>query len=70
MRQLPAPAATAYLIDLAAVRGAGFVVLRLDEQDARTALVEHLLEIGTVSDAQDARELLADAPAEPVGVVW
>jgi len=70
MRQVPALAATAYLFDLAAARGPRFVVLRLDAQDAKVALVEHLVDVGAVVYAQDAWKLLADASVEPVGVVW
>lgn len=69
-RQVPAPAASAWLIDLAAVRGPQFVVLRLTANVAREALVEHLVSIGRVSDIDEARDLLTDSSAESVGVVW
>jgi len=60
----------AYLVDLSAARGPRFVVLRTDDAQARDALVAHLVDVGAVSDEHDARELVADAPVEPVGVVW
>jgi hypothetical protein len=68
-RQVLAPAG-AWLLDLTAVRGPRFVVLRDDETEARTALVAELVEIGTVSTPDEAQTLIDEATAEPVGVVW
>lgn len=69
-RQVPAPSAAAWLIDLASTRGPRFVVLSASADVAREALGEYLVSIGRVSDIEEARELLADSLAEPVGVVW
>lgn len=70
MRQVPPPSASAWLFDLAAVRCPQFAVLRGDEVEARDALVDHLVEIGSVADREEAAELLADAEVGSIGVVW
>jgi hypothetical protein len=48
-RQAPAPSAFAWLIDLTAVGGPRFVVVRRDENEAREALVAHLVKIGSAA---------------------
>lgn len=68
--QVPAPSTAAWLLDLAAVRGPRFVVLRGDEGQARVALAEALVDNGKVWTIQEAEELIADAVSEPIGVVW
>jgi len=70
MRQAPPSSAPAWLFDLAAARGPQFVVLRGGEDQAREALTDHLLDIGSVADRDEAAELLADADVESIGVVW
>ena len=70
MSQVPAQPATAWLLDLTAVRGPRVVVLRCDEAQARAALVEQLIAISTVSTAHEAAELVAESSSEPVGVIW
>lgn len=70
MRQVPPPSASAWLFTLAADRAPKFAVLRGGEDEAREALVDHLLEIGSVVDRAEATELLAGAEAESIGVVW
>lgn len=47
-----------------------FIVLRLDEHDARQTLAAHLIEIGAVAEHQEAHELVHTATAESVAVVW
>ncbi len=69
MRQVPASAAHPDLIDFSAAREGRFLVLRPIEDAGRAALVEHLQKISAVGGERDARELLVDAPAEPVGLV-
>ena len=70
MSQVPAPSAAAWLLDLAHSRGPRFVVLRGDEADARSALIEHLIEIGNLGTAAEAQELVQEAIGEPIGVIW
>jgi hypothetical protein len=70
MRQVPAPSATAWLLDLTAARGPRVVVLRGDEAEAREALARHLQDIGSAFSDEEAAELIAEATSEPVGVVW
>lgn len=70
MSQVPAPTAAGWLLDLAAIRGPRFVVLRGDELEARSALAAYLIDIGKVWSLEDAEELLAEAVTEPIGVVW
>jgi hypothetical protein len=69
-RQVPALSASAWSIDLVPVGGPSFIVLRRDEAEARTALVEHLVEIGSIPDTIKAERMVAAAPIESVGVVW
>jgi len=70
MSQVPAQPTTAWLLDLTAARGPRVVVLRRDEAQARAALVEQLIAMGTVSAAREAEDLLTDVVGEPVGVIW
>jgi hypothetical protein len=69
-RQVPAPSAVAWVVDLRDVRGAILVVLRRSETEARHALVAHLVDIGAVASIEEAVALAADSPAEHVGVIW
>jgi hypothetical protein len=69
-RQLASPSATAWSIDLEAVGGPEFVVLRLDPDAAREALAKHLVEIGSIPNAIEAGRIVGAAPARHVGVVW
>jgi hypothetical protein len=70
MRQFHRPSGAAWLIDLTAVRGPYFVVLRRDETEAREALAGHLTGLGAVSSDEEAAELIAEATSELVEVVW
>ena len=69
-RQVPAPSATAWAIDLRDTRGPIFVVLRCTGQSARAALVEHLADVGPSGSVADARALVDPANAEYVAVIW
>ncbi len=70
MRQVPSPSAHAVLLDLAAAGGPRYVVLRVDEQAAREALVAHLVDIGAVSTRSEAEAFVTGAGLETVAVVW
>jgi len=69
-RQLPAPAADAWSIDLTAPGGPVFVVLTTSEQHARERLVEHLVALGKIEDIAAGAVLLAGIPTERVAVIW
>jgi hypothetical protein len=68
--QVPAPSADAWSLDLAPHGGPGFVVLRLDEHDARQRLAEHLTWLGKVEDNAEGLQLIADIATERVAVIW
>lgn len=59
-----------WLFDLTPHRGPVFVVLRGDSVTALDALALHLVDAGSVASPHDAAELLTDALAQPVAVVW
>lgn len=69
-RQLPSPSASAWAIDLTSVGGPVFAVLRLDEGEARAALVDHLLDIGSFATREETQRVVAAAPITSVGVIW
>lgn len=69
-RQVPSASAPAWSIDLAGIGGPVFVVLRLDERDARQALVRQLVEVGAIANTIEAERVVAAAPIESVGIVW
>ena len=69
-RQVPSPAASAWSIDLTRIGGPLFIVLRMGDDDARAALVRHLVDIGSISNTIEAERVVAAAPIESVGVVW
>lgn len=69
-RQVPAPGAGCWILDLAHARGPRFVVFRLALSDARATLISHLIEIGTVATPDEAEDLVRDAVAEPAAVIW
>ena len=68
--QVPAPSASPWLIDLTAAGGPRFAVLRLAEEEARDALVAHLVEIGSIPNTIAAERLVGSAPIESVAVTW
>lgn len=69
-RQVSTPSACAWLIDLSAIGGPVFVVHRLDQSEARAALVRHLVDIGAIPNTIKAERLVGAAPISSVGVVW
>jgi hypothetical protein len=69
-RQLPAPSATAWLIDLAEVGGPSYVVLCREEAVAQQILIRHLVAIGKVTNTMEAEPIVADTPIESVAVIW
>ena len=69
-RKAPAPSATGWVFDLTDVRGPVLAVLRRTEVDAGTALAEHLVDAGSVADAQEAIDLTGHVDPIPVAVIW
>jgi hypothetical protein len=69
-RQVPTPSAAAWRLDAAALGGPSFIVMRLDEDEAREALAVHLVEIGNVSHTIAAERLVRTLPAESASVIW
>jgi hypothetical protein len=69
-RQLPHPAASAWLLDLTPADGPALVVLRLDPQDAADTAVGFLIDLGVVRDTARARSLIADLDPQLVAVTW
>jgi hypothetical protein len=70
IRQVPTPSADAWSLGLASHDGPRFVVLRLDEGDARQRLAEHLVWLGKSRDDAEGLRLLADIDTERVAVIW
>jgi len=68
VRQVPSPSDPAFLFDLRPWGGRHHVVRRVDEVSARQALVEYLIDLGTV-DFPEAQEIVAQADLEIVIVV-
>jgi hypothetical protein len=69
-RQVPAQSASAWAINLAAIGGPNIVVMRRNEDQARDALVQHLVAIGAITNTIEAERVVGAAPIESVGVVW
>jgi hypothetical protein len=69
-REAPTPAATGWLLDLAASNGPMLVVLRRDPVEAGAAAVGHLIDAGIAADAAQARDMVADADPQFVAVTW
>lgn len=70
MRQVHQRSEAAWLIDLTAVRGPYFVVLRSGEDAAVERLVHHLVHASIVPGVSEAQALLEAAVTSPVEVVW
>lgn len=68
--QVSVPSADAWSLDLASCGGPRFVVLRLDEHQARQRLAEHLTWLGKVGEDAEGLRLLADIETERVAVIW
>lgn len=69
-RQVPSPSAHAWRLDLSEIGGPSFIVMRLDETEARRALVEHLVEIGKFPGVTEADRALRPLCGESVAVIW
>lgn len=70
MCQAPTSPTTAWLLDLAIVRGPRFVVLHADEAAACHALAAHLVDRGVLAGEAEAEALITEATREPVEVIW
>jgi hypothetical protein len=68
--QVPVPSADAWSLDLASLGGPRLVVLRLDEHDARSRLVEHLIWLGKAEDDAEGQRLIAGVRTDRVAVIW
>ncbi len=68
--QVPAPTATAWLLDLTASGGPMLVVLRRGRCEAVATAVGHLLDAGVAVDAAQAREMVANVEPQLVAVTW
>jgi len=68
--QVPVRSADAWSLDLTSLGGPRFVVLRLDEGDARQRLVEHLTWLGEAEDDADDLRQIAGVGSERVAVIW
>lgn len=68
--QVPAPSASAWLVDMSEFGGPCFVVLRTSRCDARTATVSHLIEIGFGLDRAKVESLVSRAAVTEAAVIW
>lgn len=69
VRQVPAPSAQAWSVDLSAVGGPNFTVLRTTALETRE-VVEYLVQIGSGHTRAAATGLVARATLSEVSVVW
>lgn len=69
-RQVPAPSAQAWSVDLTSVGGPTFTVLRTSADEARDAVVAYLIDIGSGMTRVAASELVGRATLSEVSVVW
>ena len=69
-RQVPAPSAQAWSVDLAPAGGPTFTVMRRSADDAREAVVAYLIDIGSGLTGAAATELVRRATVTEVPVVW
>lgn len=69
-RQVPSPSAAAWRIDAGQIGGPAFIVMRLDEQEARETLARHLVEIGPLPHTAGAERAVRPLPAGSVSVIW
>jgi hypothetical protein len=67
---LPAPSAHAWRLDLSEIGGPSFIVMRLDEAEARRALAEHLVEIGKFPGVLEAEQAIRILSSASVSVIW
>lgn len=69
-RQVPAPSAQAWSVDLSSACGPTFTVMRRSADDAREAVVAYLIDIGSGLTQDAATELVRRATVTEVSVVW
>lgn len=69
-RQVPAPSAHAWSVDLSAVGGPTFTVMRMSAVEAREAVVAYLMDIGSGLPQAAASEVVARATVTEVSVIW
>lgn len=69
-RQVTAPSAQAWSVDLTSVGGPRFTVLRTSAVEAREAVVAYLIEIGSGLTQAAATALVDRATVAEVSVVW
>lgn len=69
-RQVPAPSAQAWSVDLKSVGGPTFTVLRTSADEARDAVVAYLMDIGSGLTQAAATALVERATVAEVSVVW
>lgn len=69
-RQVPAPSALAWSVDLSSVGGPTFAVMRTTADEAREAVVSYLVEIGSGLTRFAATGLVARATVSEIAVVW
>ena len=69
-RQLSAPSAQAWSIDLSPLGGPQFIVLAASERHARQRLIEHLEELGKLTGNERDHSVIYELPAEWVPVIW
>jgi hypothetical protein len=70
IRKVPPPSADAWSFDLVSRGGPRFVLLRLDEHQARQRLAEHLAWLGKAQNDAEGLRLIADIESERVAVIW
>ena len=69
-RQVHAPSAQAWSVDLTSVGGPTFTVLRTLAVEAREAVVAYLMDIGSGLTQAAATEVVMRATVTEVSVVW
>jgi hypothetical protein len=68
--QVPPPSAQAWSVDLGPVGGPTFTVMRRSAVQARQAVVEYLVEIGSGLTWLAATDLVDRATVTEVSVIW
>ena len=69
-RQVPQPSTQAWSVDLNDVGGLAFTVMRTSAEQAREAVVNHLVEIGAGLTRMAAESLVGRATVTEVSVIW
>lgn len=69
-RQVPAPSAQAWSVDLTSVGAPTFTVMRTSAPEAREAVVAYLMDIGSGLTREAATAVVGRATVTEVSVVW